>query len=186
MEQLDSPRLVDPAPESAVLMEGELYKWRRSALKSKITRSNWQRRVFRIEVGSSALVYGKDLDSDSAKRLGFAHMEDLQKEYCGLGTQLQFAYALKDKIYCLRAETPELLDRWYAAIEAQMGRERRSHRRRAVRAITDGHLMDPGDRIPVVVSAISPSLNGHHAWWLVAGGNQHHHQRGGWWQMRGC
>ena len=72
MEQLDSPRLVHPAPESAVLMEGELYKWRRSALKSTITRSNWQRRVFRIEVGSSALVYGKGLDSDSAKRLEFA------------------------------------------------------------------------------------------------------------------
>jgi hypothetical protein len=80
--------------------------------------------------------------------------EDLRKQVAkgtdGKATEtitreLQLFYTENGKVYCLRARTVRDRDEWFDAIERQI---RLHHRRRAVRAITSGHMPDPDELIP--------------------------------------
>ena len=140
------------AAESA--LEGWLEKWRRSWRPG----GHWERRYFVIERGSKVLKYFKaegDYQDGSSrwKELRFEHMYDAhvmwdtgQSGEAARETalQFQFDYSQKDKVYCLRASSTEERNRWFGALESSI---RAHHRRRAVRAITSGHLPDPSDTV---------------------------------------
>lgn len=137
------------------IIEGWLEKWRRST-RFDLTRSgqgHWQRLYFVLDPKDAGLKYFKANPSQKNgatwKELLFEHMEDPHKmwdtgaqgqEARDLALEFRFDYRLSDKVYCLRTESTASRDEWFNALE---GAVRRHHKRRAVRAITSGHLPDP-------------------------------------------
>ena len=154
---LGSPSFEVESTESPAgpIMEGWLEKWRRSKLFdiSRTGEGHWQRLYFVLDPKEKGLKYFKANPSQKNgatwKELLFEHMEDPHKmwdtgaegeEARDLALQFRFDYRLSDKVYCLRTESTALRNQWFHALESAV---RRHHKRRAVRAITSGHLPDP-------------------------------------------
>ena len=164
-------------------MEGWLEKWRRSK-RFDISRSgegHWQRLYFILDPKEKGLKYFKANPSQKNgttwKELLFEHMEDTHvmwdtgqfaqgEDARELALQFRFDYRLSDKVYCLRAESTAMRDQWFKALESAV---RRHHRRRAVRAITSGHLPDPSvdgasQFVPVTPKMDRFSLDDYQQW----------------------
>lgn len=154
---LGSPSFEVESTESPAgpIIEGWLEKWRRSKVFdiSRTGEGHWQRLYFVLDPKAKGLKYFKANPSQKNgatwKELLFEHMEDPHKmwdtgaegeEARDLALQFRFDYRLSDKVYCLRTESTALRNQWFHALESAV---RRHHKRRAVRAITSGHLPDP-------------------------------------------
>eukprot|EP01052_Picozoa_sp_SAG31_P034160 SAG31_NODE_3952_length_3722_cov_5.626553_2_plen_420_part_00 len=126
-----------------VSKEGWMDKWRTSKL-ANFTNSSWQHLYFELNATTGWLYYWKDEQrTKPCKNVGLKlmHVETIQRDLRD-STQLQFEYALKDKVYCLRAPDEAEREEWFEVIHATV---RHHRRRRAIRSITAGHLVDPAD-----------------------------------------